>query len=161
MSDLRESSTKKINIAHQNSNNINIICNLYNNIMTDQNENFISGVFLWSIIFGGWSHFILQSPFSCFAKYCKPLLISTVLAMKFIRWCRLAKVKTSPTHYQHAANYWLPLGLQSAAYQPTAGEKFYVSLIVCQQTILGYEKHHTSSPTTASLSVLLTNNHTL
>ena len=47
MSDLRENSTKKNkNITHQNSNNINIICNLYNNIMTDQNENFISSVFL-------------------------------------------------------------------------------------------------------------------
>lgn len=85
--------------------------------MTDQNKNFISSVFLWSIMFLGWSHFILQSPFSCFAKYCKPLLISTVLAMKFIRWCRLAKVKTSPTHYQHAASYWPPLGWQSAEHR--------------------------------------------
>lgn len=112
------------------------------------------------LFFGGWSHFILRSPFCCFAKYCKPSLISTVLAMKFIRWCRLAKVKTSPTHYQHAANYWPPLSWQSAD-QPTAGEKFHASRIVCHQTILGYEKHYSPSPTTASLSVLLTNNHTL
>ena len=62
-----------------------------------------------ALFFWDWSHSILRSPFSCFAKYCKPLLISTVLAMKFIRGCRLAKVKTSPTHYQHAANYWPPL----------------------------------------------------
>lgn len=128
--------------------------------MTDQNENFISSVFLKHYFFGRWSHFILRSPFSCFAKYCKPLLISTVLAMKFIRGCRLAKVKTSPTHYQHAANYWPPLSWQSAD-QPTTGEKFHVSRIVCQKTILGYEWHYTPSPTTASLSVLLTNNHTL